>query len=524
MRAALAIAFVVCCARAAPTNPCMMCHPAQVKGYGATGMARALSRAATQPDGEFQHAASGTRFAVSHASGGMRQRISRGGVSGEYTAAYVVGSGHRAFGYLVQIGNYLFQSPISYQTQEKAWIMAPGYEDNPTPDFNRPVGFECLLCHSGRPRLVKGTRNLYENPAVTEEGISCERCHGPTAQHVAKPSRANIVNPGRLAPDARDSVCEQCHLQGDARILNPSKDWDDFVPGEVLENTFTVFIGDSGDNTPLKVISQSQQLRRSICWQKSGSRLWCGTCHDPHSEPANKAAYYREKCLGCHGATLARDHQLSTGDCVGCHMPSRGTIDGAHAAFTDHQIRRRPIKEELARKPAALVPWRPGPREYAQRNLGLAYLSAGAQQQSPELLGKAFPLIAEARQAFPSDSELTAGLGLYAHLKDMYRKAAEIFDLAIEMRPADLTPYHAGAEAWVAAGDPAKAIRNLEAAIESDPADETSYLMLAEIYREQNNAREQIRVLDRYLAFRPQSIEFRLRRLAADTSSTVHQR
>jgi tetratricopeptide (TPR) repeat protein len=139
-------------------------------------------------------------------------------------------------------------------------------------------------------------------------------------------------------------------------------------------------------------------------------------------------------------------------------------------------------------------------------------------------LGKAFPLIAEARQAFPSDSELTAGLGLYAHLKDMYRKAAEIFDLAIEMRPADHTPYHAGAEAWVAAGDPAKAIRNLEAAIESDPADETSYLMLAEIYREQNNAREQIRVLDRYLAFRPQSIEFRLRRLAADTSSTVHQR
>jgi hypothetical protein len=131
------------------TNPCMTCHPAQVKGYGATGMARALSRAATQPNGEFLHAASGTRFAVSHASGGMRQRISRGGVSGEYTAAYVVGSGHRAFGYLVQIGNYLFQSPISYQTQEKAWIMAPGYEDHPAPDFNRPVGFECLLCHQG---------------------------------------------------------------------------------------------------------------------------------------------------------------------------------------------------------------------------------------------------------------------------------------------------------------------------------------------------------------------------------------
>jgi len=32
------------------------------------------------------------QLAVSHAGGGMHQRISRGGVSGEYTAAYVVGS------------------------------------------------------------------------------------------------------------------------------------------------------------------------------------------------------------------------------------------------------------------------------------------------------------------------------------------------------------------------------------------------------------------------------------------------
>ena len=340
---------------------------------------------------------------------------------------------------------------------------------------------------------------------------------------MARPSRTNIVNPGRLAPDARDSVCEQCHLQGDARILNPAKDWNDFVPGDTLEKTFTVFIGNSGDNTPLKVISQSQQLRRSLCWKKSDGRLWCGTCHDLHREPADQAGHYHEKCLNCHGATLARNHPTAKTDCIGCHMPSRGTIDGAHAAFTDHQIRRRPVQEEQARKPVVLVPWRPGPREYAQRNLGLAYLSAGAQQQSFELLGKAFPLIAEARQAFPRDSELTAGLGLYAHLKGMYQKAAEIFDLAIEMRPADLTAYQAGAEAWVAAGDPARAIRKLEAAIECDPADETSYLMLAEIYGRQNNAREQIRVLDRYLAFRPKSIEFRLRRRAADTGSAIHR-
>jgi len=45
------------------------------------------------------------------------------------------------------------------------------------------------------------------------------------------------------------------------------------------------------------------------------------------------------------------------------------------------------------------------------------------------------------------------------------------------MHPPELTPYLAGAEAWVAAGDSAKAIHNLEAAIQSDPADETSHLL-----------------------------------------------
>ena len=508
MRAALMMALVVCCAEAAATNPCATCHPAQAKAYVKTGMANAFSRAATQPPGEFVHASSATKFAAFETSDGMHQRITRGGVSGEYRIPYVVGSGHRAFGYLVQVGEYLFQSPIAYQTQEKKWIMAPGYEDNAAPDFNRPIGLECLLCHSGGPRLVKGTRNRYENPPVVSEGISCERCHGPTSQHLASPSRANIVNPRRLEPDARDSICEQCHLQGEVRILNPAKDWNDFVPGQRLENTFTVFTGDLADNTPLRVISQSQQLRRSECWRKSENQLWCGTCHDPHTEPSNKRTYYREKCLGCHASTLARNHQLPASDCVGCHMPSRGTVDGAHAAFTDHQIRRRPVKDEVTAKPTLLTPWRGSPQEYATRNLGLAYLTAGAQQQSTELLIKAFPLIAEARQTFPNDGELTAGLGVYAELKGMHRKAAEVFELAIGMRPKDLTSYQAAATAWMEAGYAEKAIRNLKAAIEVDPADETSYVMLAEIYANGNNVAEKGGVLDLYLRFRPQSIEF----------------
>jgi predicted Zn-dependent protease len=94
----------------------------------------------------------------------------------------------------------------------------------------------------------------------------------------------------------------------------------------------------------------------------------------------------------------------------------------------------------------------------------------------------------------------------------MYKKAAEIFELAIQVRPMDLTSYQAAATAWMEAGNPGKAIQNLEAAIKIDPADETSYVMLAEIYGKQNNTGEQNRALEMYLKFRPQSIEFRQRR------------
>ena len=442
----------------------------------------------------------------------MRQDIARDGLVGEYPVAYVVGSGHRAYGYLVQIGDYLFQSPIAYYTERSGWGIAPGFEKYPVPDFNRAATFECVLCHSGTVRYVRGTRNRYERPPFKQESISCERCHGPTERHLASPSRSNIVNPRRLPADARDSICEQCHLTGEARVLNPGRELDDFHPGEPLEKVFTVYVGTSDDNGPLKVIHQSEQLRRSTCWRKSGTRMWCGSCHDPHQEPVDKAAYYRERCLGCHAATLAPSHQAASANCIACHMQSRATVDGAHTAFTDHQIRVRPKGEAPAPKPVTLAAWRPALAEYSERNLGLAYLGAGERERSAELLGKALPLLVEAQKAFPRDPEVTAGLGLLLYMKGLDREAAKAFELAARLRPGDVRFCQDAASAWLAAGDSARAINHLETAIQNDPSDESAYRMLAEVYRSQGNDALRKRTLDRYLLFRPQSIEFRQRK------------
>ena len=57
--------------------------------------------------------------------------------------------------------------------------------------------------------------------------------------HALRPSKANIVNPARLAPLERSSVCEQCHLTGEARVPDPSAPT--FRPGLRLEDSVAIF-------------------------------------------------------------------------------------------------------------------------------------------------------------------------------------------------------------------------------------------------------------------------------------------
>jgi hypothetical protein len=503
----------------AATNPCATCHPKEVSAYAQTGMAKSCTRIVTGPPGGFSHPASGTTFKVTFRNGEMYQSLTRAGLSGDYRISYVIGSGHRAFGYLVQMGEYLVQSPIAYYTQRHAWDMAPGYEDDPAPDFDRSATLDCILCHAGKAAYRRGTRNRFGEPSIIEEGISCGRCHGPISEHLAKPSRANIVNPARLSPDRRDSICEQCHLRGEARILNPGKDWDSFKPGEPLESAFTVYIGQSVDERPLRVISQSEQLRRSTCWKESGNRLWCGFCHDPHQEPTNRVAHYRARCLECHAATLSASHQLPSRNCVGCHMPSRATVDGAHTAFTDHQIRRRPSAEPPRQPPKSLTAWRPSPPEYMQRNLGLAYLAAGEREHSEELLDSAIPVLLEARKALSNDADVIAGLGVLLYTRGRFKKSAAALAEAVRLQPEDAVISGEAASAWEAEGDSDKATEYLANVIQHDPCNEDAYRILAGIYRKQQNTEAMNRVIDRYLALRPQNIEFRrMRALAAEGS------
>src|SRR5262249_22226625 len=95
----------------------------------------------------------------------------------------------------------------------------------PPRHFARPITPECLACHANRADAVPHAVNNFRKPIFEGYAIGCERCHGPGELHVRTSDKLDIVDPKRLAPALRDSVCEQCHLSGVGRILRHGRGW-----------------------------------------------------------------------------------------------------------------------------------------------------------------------------------------------------------------------------------------------------------------------------------------------------------
>jgi Tetratricopeptide repeat/Cytochrome c554 and c-prime len=472
-------------AQAVPADKlCIACHPKEAQAYARSAMARALTRPTSVGSGSFEHPYSKTQFTIYGAPPDQLQRLARDGEVAEQRVAYVIGSGSHAFGYLVRIGDHLFQSPVCYYTQSKSWGIAPGYEMDPHPDFSRPVPVACLLCHSGKPEAVDGTFNRYQNTAFSAEGISCERCHGPSDAHLRKPVPGSIVNPAKLTGLSRDSVCEQCHLAGEVRIPNPGRKLADFVPGERLEDTFTTYVRAQPPSGQIKVVSHVEQLALSACARKSDGRLWCGTCHSPHRTITNSAEYFRERCLTCHAATLDKEHTAQGRDCTGCHMQRQVTSDGGHTIFTNHRIARHPEVPSQDDKLFVLKPWREPAPEFRERNLGLALADVATQKKSAAQMVEAFQLLQRSEKNFPNDPEVLTAQASLLFIAQETHEAEMLYRHTLALKP-DFAPYQVNlAAALLKQGKNLEAKQCLEKALELDPLLESGVQILSGLYME----------------------------------------
>lgn len=426
------------------SQACASCHAGIYRSFLRTQMAQSSGRAGTvEPKEqfdrtEFRDSSGAFAYTVGQDAKGYYFNFRQQGkqatpkpIEGRRPLDYFVGSGAAARSYITNVDGFLYEAPVSYYSRSASWDSAPGVAQFDYPYLTRPILPGCLQCHASGIRPIAGTQNAYASPPFSEGGVACERCHGPGSEHIA--SGKPMVNPAKLAPAARDSICEQCHLSGEIRVPKMGKDEPVLNPGDRLSDSLTVFVR-SGSEAQLRVTSHAENLAQSACKRNSGEKLWCGTCHDPHSVPsaAEKAAYFRGKCLTCHqtsscGASQAL-RQANGDNCIACHMPRNPTSDVDHVVFTNHAIPRRPSPPSALPPPTAdLVPF--GGGKASARDLGLAYAMVALREGNAVYRERAFRLLQDAVAQGARDAQTLLYLAqLYrdrsddAHARPLYEE------------------------------------------------------------------------------------------------------
>jgi len=489
------------------SSTCAACHADLVRSYAATPMARSSGKLQGGElrefpgRSEFFHARSGVRYHVVKESGRYFMEFVRQvsgsaqSMQGRRELAYFVGSGAAAQGYLFGVDHFLYQAPVSYYTRRRQWDMAPGYEMDSHLDLMRAIKRNCLECHASGVQAVAGTQNRYREVPFLEGGVSCERCHGPGKRHVeqmAAGERAkarNIVNPARLDPTRRDSVCAVCHLTGEVSVARAGRSLATFRAGEQLTDHSVPFVYSKSKSDGVKVIGHFEKLWQSRCKATSGDRLWCGSCHDPHRLPAEseRAAYFRAKCEQCHGDSGCRvlpspDRARQGNDCAACHMPQIQATDGGHSAFTDHSIPRHAGRSSPSdsRAKGSLMPFWKGTGE--ERELGIAYAKLAAQERRPELVLPALQLLDRAIAAGSQDAEVWLQHGYLHELRGDKDQALAGYQRAYAKDPASVeAAVNLGAK-LAEKGHYAEAIRLWKEALERNGGLETVRINLAMAY------------------------------------------
>jgi Cytochrome c554 and c-prime len=162
------------------SEKCQPCHAATYAHWKQTRMANVVRDPKEHPEAvlaDFTHADPLVTFSLKD-------------------VAFVYGSRWKQR-FFTRIGDDYFVQPAQWDVAKKRWLpyhaeagtdwWVPFYGPANT---DRPTGALCDGCHSVNYNVA--------TKQVTEWNVGCEKCHGPGSEHVAKPTRANIVNPARL--------------------------------------------------------------------------------------------------------------------------------------------------------------------------------------------------------------------------------------------------------------------------------------------------------------------------------------
>jgi predicted CXXCH cytochrome family protein len=425
---------------------CANCHREIFEKYLPTPMANASGNATEKfQAGTLNHKASGVTYQLylhdKQAMLGIHSSRDPH-VDEERQLDYFLGSGHLGITYLYSVHGYLFESPVAYYSAPRSYDMKPGLESITELPPALPMQASCLRCHmSAVQRSDPATINRYGGPPFLHAGITCEACHGDTQRHVATGGRAPVINPAKLDPERRDSVCISCHLEGDISVERPYRSAIDYKPGDSISDYLSFFVYEGKDATR-RGVSEVEQLSMSKCKRTSGDKMSCTSCHDPHYTPApqERLAFYRGKCLTCHSdAAFSTSHHPENPDCTSCHMPRSGAENIPHVAWTDHRIRKVPGAAADSIKDlgegGTLTPiFSPSA---TNRDLALAYYNA-VLEGNFALQQEAYQSLEEIRPEITGDKEALNALGIISEKRGDYKQATELFEQALKLDPQNL--------------------------------------------------------------------------------------
>ena len=214
----------------------------------------------------------------------------------------------------------------------------------------------------------------------------------PAQKHVK--THRDIVNPAKLDAARRDSVCQQCHLTGAARVpaAGPrSRNVSSWRFALGSPDGLCVGAGErrAGGNRSFRTTGR-EQVQVGVGRHACGAGPATIRMHARRRPPGLR--FIASPASSCHaqkGCALGADARAAAGDdCASCHMPKGRSREGEHVVYTDHTIVRRPCRDRGyggIRNCAAS-----GGRPAEERDLAIAYASFG---------GAALPLLEKLRSS-----------------------------------------------------------------------------------------------------------------------------
>jgi hypothetical protein len=335
----------------AGSRVCAECHPGESAAFARSGHARTLRPAGRiplarwlagktvadpeQPGRTYHYKPRGDELWV--------ERREAGRVESRRALSFALGSGTHAVTFVGLEPKSAgppegLEHHLTYFQHRDAMGVTPGQAAPKSDPELGPDGFrlpkavllDCLECHGTRTKPPRGGG---VDLATLLPQVSCERCHGPARGHVDRAQAGGLgslelgmaFGPERETSLQQITMCGRCHR----------------LPEMVEAATIRP---DNAAITRFPAVG----LLQSDCYVRSGGRVTCTTCHDPHARATSSANPYESACLSCHRvedeSTEPKPSYAGNpcpinprSDCVRCHMPKRDA--GYGIQFSDHWIR-----------------------------------------------------------------------------------------------------------------------------------------------------------------------------------------